>query len=128
MLDTHIAFWLTFDQKDLTPREFTLIRDPDTEIIISVVAVWELRLKWHSLHRSGDRKGPLDPMAAIDAFHRLKLPIIALEPHVAATQLREPMAHKDPFDELLLVQAQVLDMKLLTRDGKLKHHPLAHFA
>ena len=39
--------------------------------------------------------------------------------------LREPFAHTDPFDLLLLVQAQAEGIKLLTRDAKLLRHPLA---
>lgn len=128
MLDTHIALWLASNERELSADEFSLLRNSDTEIALSVIAIWELRLKWQSLHRSGDRKGPLDPTAVLKAFQRLKVPIIALEPSVAATALRHPIRHKDPFDELLLVQAQELGMKLLTRDGDLKGHPLAHFA
>ena len=128
LLDTHIALWLASDESELNAREFSLLRNSDTEIALSVIAIWELRLKWQSLHRSGDRKGPLDPNAVLAAFQRLKVPIIALEPNVAATALQHPIRHKDPFDELLLVQAQELGMKLFTRDGDLKDHPLAHFA
>jgi PIN domain nuclease of toxin-antitoxin system len=43
----------------------------------------------------------------------------------AATPPREPLPHGDPFDEILLVQAQVEGLKLLTRDAKLVGHPLA---
>ncbi len=43
----------------------------------------------------------------------------------AAAALDPPLAHTDPFDELLLVQAQVEGLRLLTRDDKLKSHPHA---
>ena len=43
----------------------------------------------------------------------------------AAAKLAHPLAHKDPFDELLLLQAQEEGMRLLTRDTKLVGHPLA---
>lgn len=43
----------------------------------------------------------------------------------AAAELIPPLTHKDPFDELLLVQAQEEGMRLLTRDAKLMGHPLA---
>jgi PIN domain nuclease of toxin-antitoxin system len=128
LLDTHIAFWLIADVSKLRSREYALLRDAETDIALSVVAVWELRLKWNSLGRSGDRKGPKDPLEALSAFQRLKIPILALEPEIAAAPLQEPMVHKDPFDELLLVQAQELGLLLMTRDKKLKGHPLAYFA
>lgn len=128
LLDTHIAFWLISDITKLRTSELALLRNTDTEACLSVVAIWELRLKWASLHRSGDRKGPVDPVEALAAFQRLQLPIIALEPDVAAMPLAHPLQHKDPFDELLLVQAQARAMLLFTRDEALKDHPLAYFA
>ncbi|MFL5285796.1 MAG: PIN domain-containing protein [Rhodopila sp.] len=41
----------------------------------------------------------------------------------AAARLAQPLQHKDPFDELLLVQAQEEGMRLLTRDARLVGHP-----
>ena len=67
-------------------------------------------------------------MAALLAFRAIQLPNIPLVPDIAATPLSVPIAHKDPFDMLLLVHAQELGMKLLTRDEKLRDHPLAHIA
>ncbi len=46
------------------------------------------------------------------------------KPHAART-LETPLDHKDPFDELLLVQAQEENLKLLTADRQLLDHPLA---
>jgi PIN domain nuclease of toxin-antitoxin system len=51
--------------------------------------------------------------------------ILPLTAHHAAAELADPIPHKDPFDELLLVQAQEEGMRLLTRDTKLEGHPLA---
>jgi PIN domain nuclease of toxin-antitoxin system len=128
LLDTHIAFWLISDSAKLRPSEYALLKDAASEVSLSVISLWELRIKWHSLHRSGDRKGPIDPIETLAAFRRLKIPIISLESHIAATALLRSIKHRDPFDELLLVQAQELSMFLFTRDKKLKNHPLAHFA
>jgi PIN domain nuclease of toxin-antitoxin system len=125
LLDTHIAFWLASDRQKLTAQEWALLQNPDVDLFLSAVAIWELRLKWSRLYPSGVPKGPISPLAALAVFTQLKLPIIPLMPEIAAAPLNQPMLHKDPFDELLLVHAQELDMRLLTRDGKLKDHPLA---
>ena len=57
---------------------------------------------------------------------------LAIAPEQAAAPLIEPLRHKDPFDDpfdaLLLTQAQELGVSLLTRDGLLRGHPLAYFA
>lgn len=128
LLDTHIAFWLVNDTQSLSQAETIILRRADVEIALTAVALWELRLKWQSLYRLGDRKGPIDPQEALVAFRKLGLPILPLDADVAATPLVHPIRHKDPFDDLLLVQAQQLGMKLFTRDEKLIGHPLAYFA
>ncbi len=94
-------------------------------IILSAVAVWELRLKWHSFHISGARKGPLDPGDVVAFAKAIDWELLPLTAGHAAARLTQPLGHKDPFDELLLVQAQEEKMRLLTRDAKLIDHPLA---
>ncbi len=125
LLDTHIAVWAALTPQALTAAERAQLADTRTELVLSAVTVWELRLKWHKLHISGSRKGPLDP-AVIVAFARamdwLLLPLTATH---AAAILAAPLPHKDPFDELLLAQAQEEGMRLLTRDSKLAGHPFA---
>ncbi|MCB8878969.1 type II toxin-antitoxin system VapC family toxin [Acidisoma cellulosilytica] len=124
LLDTHIAVWAALDPDSLTDAERRLMAETDMPIVLSAVSVWELRLKWHSFHISGARKGPLDPdavMAFAEAIDWELMPLIAR--HAAAT-LAHAISHKDPFDELLLVQAQEEGMRLLTRDAKLAGHPL----
>ena len=100
------------------------MRDADGPLVLSAVAVWELRLKWHSLHVSGDRKGPLDPTVVVTFATMMGWDLLPLTATHASTALAQPLAHKDPFDELLLVQAQVEGMRMLNRDTKLVGHPL----
>ncbi len=128
LLDTHIATWLILDQSLLRPAELQLIRLADHDISFSAISIWELKLKWNSFFVSGERKGPIDPITALGLFRRLGMPVIDLEADILAAPLQHPIRHKDPFDELLLVQAQELGMKLLTRDSDLEGHPLAYFA
>ncbi len=95
----------------------------DTALVLSAVAVWELRLKWHSLHISGARKGPVDPASIVAFAEAMDWELLPLTARHAAAGLSQPLGHKDPFDELLLVQAQEEGMRLLTRDAKLAGHP-----
>ena len=67
LLDTHIAIWATLEPEALTEAERWRMAGADTALVLSAVAVWELRLKWQSFHISGRRKGPIEP-AAIVAF------------------------------------------------------------
>ncbi len=126
LLDTHIAYWLAVERDALTGHEMATLVSADQTLIVSAVSIWELRLKWHSFHRSGARKGPGDPMPVLGALTRMGVSIIPLDAQTAAAPLLVPIDHKDPFDELLLVQAQQEGARLLTRDRALLTHPLAY--
>ena len=125
LLDTHIAIWAALDPDALTEAERRHLEGANAPLVFSSVSVWELRLKWHSFHISGSRKGPVAP-ATVVAFARAigweLLPLTAVH---ASAELAQPLGHRDPFDELLLVQAQEEGMRLLTRDAKLIGHPFA---
>ena len=125
LLDTHVAVWAALDPNALTEGERSWMTDADGPLVLSAVAVWELRLKWHSLHVSGARKGPVSPAAVVAFGVAMEWELMPLTVRHAAATLAQPLAHKDPFDELLLVQAQEEGMRLLTRDAKLVGHPFA---
>ena len=125
LLDTHIALWLSLEDERLSAGERSLLLNPETQVAFSAVSIWELRLKWNSHFMSGARKGRASPDDVLDVLRRAAYEEIALTVDHAAASLANPITHKDPFDELLLVQAQQEGMRLLTRDAKLAGHPLA---
>jgi PIN domain nuclease of toxin-antitoxin system len=125
LLDTHMAIWAALDRAKPTDAESRLMSARESRLVLSAVAIWEIRLKWNSFHISGERKGPLDA-GSIRAFATaMQWEMLALTPRHAAAQLAHPLGHRDPFDELLMVQAQEEEMRLPTRDSKLLGHPLA---
>ena len=125
LLDTHVALWFALEKELLTNGERTLLDGGESDVLFSAVSIWELRLKWHRFHVSGERKGPAHPRHVMETLIDGGLPLIPLTGEHAAAELAVPLAHKDPFDELLLVQAQEEGCKLLTRDARLARHPLA---
>jgi len=125
LLDTHIAVWAALDPAALMQTERNIMSDTKDPLVLSAVAVWELRLKWNSLYVSGDRKGPLHPTAIVTFAAAMSWQLLALTAAHTTAELTDPLSHKDPFDELLLIQAQQEGMRLLTRDSKLVAHPLA---
>lgn len=124
LLDTHVALWFAQGSYELSEGECELIESA-TILAVSAVSFWELRLKWNSRFASGKRKGPADPVLIRKALFDENCEFIALSDEMAVTALLTPLNHTDPFDELLLVQAQCTGMRLLTRDGRLAEHPLA---
>lgn len=65
LLETHIAIWAALDPDALTAAERKRMAEADIPLVLSAVAMWELRLKWHSFHISVSRKGPVDPEAVV---------------------------------------------------------------
>jgi len=126
LIDTHYVIWLTTDHSRITALEWDALNNPEHELMASTISIWEMRLKWNSLHVSGDRKGWIDPIAAMHYLDSIQMKILVLSPETAATPLATPIGHRDPFDELLLVQAQQTGARLFTRDRVLQAHPLVY--
>ena len=125
LLDTHYAYGLAGDYLGFSARESRYFDTTRDRFVLSAVSIWEMRIKWASKHRSGARKGPIDPALALQTLRSQPLDYLDLTPDHAAARLAVPLAHRDPFDELLLVQAQAEGLLLLTRDEELLKHPLA---
>lgn len=125
LLDTSYLYdFMDRPRKPLaTERQF--LEDRETRIHVSAVSIWEMRLKHSARHASGTRKSrfaPDDVLAALDDQDVTYLPMTMRH---AAQSLDTPIPHKDPFDEMLLVQAQEEGLSLLTADRLLAGHPLA---
>jgi PIN domain nuclease of toxin-antitoxin system len=126
LLDTHYLIWLATDRTKLTEAEYDLIEHPDTMLSASVVSIWELRTKWNTIDRNGDRKGTISPETGLALLERAAIDLTMLTAQDAIASLEPRPSNKDPFDEMLLVHAQRLGAKLLTRDRQLLTHPLAY--
>lgn len=124
LLDTHYVYALAGAPGRLSKSEERFLDRNRERFSVSAVSIWEMRLKWSTLTRSGKRKGPMSAAHAMQALDTQRINWLALTPVHAAASLIAPIEHKDPFDELLLTQAQVEGLKLLSRDSALSEHPL----
>jgi len=79
---------------------------PTVRLHVGAVSVWEMRLKHDARYRSGARKGPFDPNAVLTVLENQELVFVPMTMRHAARALDVPLGHRDPFDELLLEQAQ----------------------
>jgi len=112
LLDTHALIWALGDPAKLSTKSRNAIEDPANEIFVSAASLWEIAIK------TGDGKlqVPDDLERAIFAvgFQPLEIRF----PHVR--RLRSlPMHHRDPFDRILVAQAQHEDLAVVTRDGRI---------
>ena len=111
LIDTHILLWCLEDSPKLTAVARRLIEDPDNEIYVSKATAWEIEIK----RMLGKLTIADDFMERIEeGFSWLPIELRHIK------ELRTlPSIHRDPFDRMLVAQAQVEGLCLLTHDGKL---------
>jgi PIN domain nuclease of toxin-antitoxin system len=124
LLDTHFLIWLAKTPEVITDRELAVMAGRDGPLIVSAITLWELRMKWASLDRHGRPRGELSAEAGLAFAEHNDFTLAPLTPVDCVTTLRDPLDHTDPFDQMLIVHAQQLGAKLLTRDRLLLGHPL----
>lgn len=112
LLDTHIALWAITDSPRLPQRARDLICSPKTIVWVSAANVWEIAIK-HSLGR-GDM--PVSGQDAMRYFRDSGYRFLSIDAEHAVTVEELPMHHQDPFDRILVAQALVEPMRLMTHD------------
>jgi len=112
LLDTHIFLWLQTDPERVG-EHLSLVENPRTELLLSAVSSWEIAIK-HGLGRLALPEPPEryvpDRMRAIGAR------ALAIEHSHALAVSSLPPLHRDPFDRLLVAQAGMLGVAILTAD------------
>jgi PIN domain nuclease of toxin-antitoxin system len=119
LLDTHLLLWAAGNPDRLSDAARSLIENPENELLFSAASLWEVAIK-RGLGRDDFqvdarllRRGLLDNGYS-------ELPIVSN--HVVATESLPPI-HKDPFDRILVAQAIVEGITLLTTDSLVAQYP-----
>jgi PIN domain nuclease of toxin-antitoxin system len=120
LLDTHTFLWLVEGSPNLSAAAKTALADPANELHLSVASVWELAIK------TGNKKLALtDPLATFvgkwTVVYQLALLPIDMTHVLAVVGL--PNHHRDPFDRILIAQALIEGMTLVSADAKLTPYP-----
>jgi PIN domain nuclease of toxin-antitoxin system len=119
LLDTHAFLWWVLDDLRLSKRARGAIGDPKSDVFFSVASAWELAIKT-TLGRL-DLPGPLEALLpqqlALNGFHVLP---VALSHALAVATL--PPHHRDPFDRLLVAQAQIEELRLVSGDRQIARY------
>ena len=124
LLDTHFLVWLATLPEKITKREFAALELRSAPLIVSAISIWELRVKWHAYDPKRRDKDSIAPDLALRFAVANGFVMAPLEASDCVLQVDPPIPHKDPFDEMLLVHADRLGARLMTRDRKLFGHPL----
>ncbi len=117
LLDTQIYLWFLADSRKLRSVARRRIRDAD-EVYVSAASVWEASIKAALGKLDVDID---DLLTQIPASGFAELPVTAR--HAAAVAAL-PRLHGDPFDRLLVAQAKLLDIEILTADPAIARYPV----
>lgn len=122
LLDTQCWLWMRAAPQRLAARTRRLLTDPANDLLLSAASVWELAIK------TGLGKVRLpQPLAEFVTSRVAEDGIVPLPvQHTHAMRVAElPLHHRDPFDRLLIAQAQVEALSLLTADRQLEAYDVA---
>ena len=113
LIDTHTFIWLDNAPSRLSQRVRRALEDIDNSLLLSMVSVWEIQIK--------EQLGKLDIQNSLTNLIERQQEVNEVEllpitlPHVLALS-ELPFHHRDPFDRLLISQARVDDLVLVSKD------------
>jgi PIN domain nuclease of toxin-antitoxin system len=110
--------WSIADPARLRPETRDALEDPDTDVFVSVASAWEAGIK----RKSGKLQTPDDLAVQLESKRFVPL-AITLGHALAAGDL--PLHHRDPFDRMLIAQAQLEDLTIVTRDRRFAPYDVA---
>jgi PIN domain nuclease of toxin-antitoxin system len=111
LLDTHAAIWWLAGDGQLSEEARTAIAGAGVEAAVSVASIWEASIK----RSAGRLKGP-DLAAALSAAG---LPFLHIDERHAKLAGELPLLHRDPFDRMLVAQAGVERLSIVTGDAQI---------
>lgn len=113
LLDTHAFLWFVLNDSRLSTDAKSLIADPANDIQVSPATYWEIAIKI-----SLNKYSLIDPLdsfmeqqLAANQFH-----ILAIEPRHVGPLVNLPFHHRDPFDRLIIAQAMVENIAVISAD------------
>lgn len=113
LADTHVFLWYATSARTLKEETYRILGEPANRVFISVASIWEIAIK-----QGLGKLEPLDrePEQVVDDSRFRLLDINSLH---AKTAGRLPLLHRDPFDRMLVAQAQIEDLVLITDDPRI---------
>ena len=121
LLDTHAFIWWATEPEKLSPLAHASCEDDNNTLLLSVASVWEMQIKL--------QLGKLklnDPLRTFIKYQQqadeLRILPIAVEHVFALDNL--PLHHKDPFDRIIIAQANVEELFVVSKDEIFKAYPV----
>ena len=118
LLDTHALMWILSDDPRLAAEAREAISDPEAFVAVSPASAWEIEIK----RGLGKLEAPHDLVQQVADARFVPLSI-TLEHAVTAGAL--PRHHRDPFDRMLIAQAQLEGLTIVTRDPRFQPYSVS---
>lgn len=116
LIDTHVLIWWSGEPKRLSPLAYDFLINPSNAPVLSLVSIWEMQIKL-SLGKLS-LQTPLSELVNDEINHN-RLSLLPIElPHIYALS-NLPSYHRDPFDRLLVAQAMIVGLDVISIDEKL---------
>ncbi len=121
LLDSHTLLWWLSDVPRLGRATYDAIASPYNDVFVSAVSIWELAVK----REKGTLPAPNDLITLVEKKGFTPLPLSLFHAEQAAML---PMHHRDPFDRMLIAQAQAEGLTLITRDAHIRRYGIRTMA
>jgi PIN domain nuclease of toxin-antitoxin system len=118
LLDTQVLFWMVDDPDRLPGAAIELLEDRRNRLYFSLVSIWEASIKF----ALGRPDFTMPPAALRDGLLRAGLQQLPIASEHVIAVARLPLLHRDPFDRLLVAQAEMEGLTLMTTDKKLAQY------
>lgn len=122
VLDTCSFLWIVSGSGHLSSRARTLFTDPQNDVFLSAVSAWEIAFKW-SLGKLPLPESPATLIPRERSRHGVS--VLALGEDSTLAVARLPNMHRDPFDRILVCQAIIEGLTILTPDPLVAQYPVA---
>ena len=121
LLDSHTFLWAATDDDRLPRAVVELIEESGTRVFVSVATTWELTLKV----LAGKLRLPAPPAEHFaEHLERFRSDLLPIQQRHVSALPELPAIHADPFDRMLVAQALVEDLDLVTGDERLRRYPV----
>lgn len=114
LLDTHTLLWSLLEPYKLSPTAPSVIKDSETVLLVSSASAWELAIK-HKLGKLSSASAALSDFPA--HLRRLQANVLSIFPQHGLAADALPLHHRDPFDRMLIAQAQSEGVAIVTNDS-----------
>jgi len=119
LLDTHILLWWLSDDRKLAKNARDIIANSSNDVLVSSASVWEIAIK-AALGRIEIELDDLEDAIMRNGFRPLPIGF-----RHAVTVGRLPAVHRDPFDRMLVAQASVEELRLVSHDRVFERYGLS---